>query len=651
MSGRSKGKRKSQAKGRRSTARYSKPKSSTSRQNSRQRTGKKRRSSARRVGVGRAVYWSSVAAIWGGLLIIAAGLSLSLIFPKPQMQNTVRLSPSVKIVDASGSIISHSGYDGRYIQLSDLPPHVTDAVLAIEDRRFRYHFGIDPIGLARAVYINYRSSRRLQGGSTITQQLAKNLYLKPERTLMRKSVEMVLAVWLEWQLTKDEILELYLNNVYFGAGSYGVEAAAQRYFSKSASRLSLQESAMLAGLLKAPSKFSPLRNYSGARKRADLVIAAMHESGKLSSAQARKAKRSPARIKPGRYKKKGSYPVDWVLEVLPGYVGNTDQQLIVYTTIDNELQKYAQSIVSRKMKNLGRNDIQAAAVVLDKTGGIRALVGGKSYGKSQFNRAVKAYRQPGSVFKPFVYLAAVELGMTPDSIVEDSPIEVNGWSPKNYTRTFKGVVTLRDGLAKSVNTATVRLLLDVGRDRVVQTARRLGIRSKLHNSPSIALGTGEVSLLEITSSYVPFANGGYGVVPHIIERVTTSRGKVLYQRQGQGPGRVVLPKHIAAMNDMMQETIHSGTGKVARLQNHRAAGKTGTTQDSRDAWFVGYTAYYTAGIWIGKDDATRMQNVTGGGLPAVIWQNLMQGVHNRLSPRPLPGTRYTSLTPFPYHRP
>ncbi|MGI9380977.1 MAG: transglycosylase domain-containing protein [Methyloligellaceae bacterium] len=646
MSGRTKSKRRSQAKGRKSPARYSQSRSTTSRQ----RTRKKRRSSTRKVGAGRAFYWSAVVAIWAGLMVLVAGISLSLIFPKPQTQNTVRLSPSVKIVDAAGSVISHSGYDGRYIKLADLPTHLTDAVLAIEDRRFRYHFGVDPIGLARAFYINYRSSRRLQGGSTITQQLAKNLYLKPERTILRKSVEMVLAVWLEWQLTKVEILELYLNSVYFGSGSYGIEAAAQRYFSKSASRLSLQESAMLAGLLKAPSKFSPLRNLSGARKRANIVVTAMHEAGKLSRVQSLSAKRNPARVRPGRSKKKGSYPVDWVLEVLPGYVGNTDQQLIVYTTIDNQLQKYAERVVNRRMKNVGQTDIQAAAVILDTTGGIKALVGGKSYGKSQFNRAVKAYRQPGSVFKPFVYLAAVELGMTPDTIVEDSPINVNGWSPKNYTRSFKGVVTLRDGLAKSVNTATVRLLLDVGRDRVVQTARRLGIRSKLHNSPSIALGTGEVSLLEITSSYVPFANGGYGVVPHIIERVTTSRGKVLYQRQGQGPGRVVLQKHISAMNDMMQETIHSGTGKVARLSNHRAAGKTGTTQDSRDAWFVGYTAYYTAGIWIGKDDATQMQNVTGGGLPAVIWQNLMQGVHDRLTPRPLPGTRYTSLSQFPYLR-
>ncbi len=597
-------------------------------------------------------YWSSLSAAWVFIIGSAIFIYFTFTLPDPTIAGLTHHPSNIRILDSHGRLLNDHGMRINNVRIDRLPEHLAQAVIAIEDRRFYYHFGVDPIGLVRAAIENWRAGSIVQGGSTLTQQLAKNLFLQPDRTMVRKVQEMLLAIWLEIKFSKKEILELYLNRVYFGAGQYGVEAASRRYFNKSARNVSLAEAAMLAGLLKAPSRYTPIKNPHRARHRSIVVLQTMRDTGMISGRQAELAIKQPARVRPGERILWNAYAIDWILEILPGYIGHVEEDVIVETSLDIDLQKIAQNAVSTQLKLQGpvRSNYQAAAVILDRRGAIKALVGGRSYRKSQFNRAVKAYRQPGSVFKPFVYLSAIETGMTPDTIVEDRPIQINGWSPRNYSGKYRGAVTLRDGLAQSINTVAVRLLLDVGRNRVVQTARRLGIRSDLHNSPSIALGTGEVTLLEITGAYVPFSNGGHGVLPHIIKRVRTRDGRVLYNRRGHGPGLIIKPGDVGAMNDMMQETLLSGTGRSARLMRHPAAGKTGTTQDSRDAWFIGYTAYYTAGVWVGKDDSKKMIKMTGGGLPANIWRDIMNNVHNGLSPRQLPGRYVSSFKKMPLQR-
>jgi penicillin-binding protein 1A len=485
----------------------------------------------------------------------------------------------------------------------------------------------------------------VEGGSTITQQLAKNLFLSPKRTVARKLEEVIYAIWLEQRFTKDEILELYINRVYFGGGTYGVEAASRHYFGKSADDVTLSQAALLAGLLKAPSRYAPTRSVKAAATRVDEVLENMVEAGFLSPEAARSASQQPLTLSAKGDDTGYPYPVDWVAELLPEFVGDSDGDLIVETTIDAGLQRVSQQALRHMLDEEGpeRNAGEGAVVVLDPMGGVKALVGGRSYSASPFDRALKALRQPGSAFKPFVYLTALESGYTPDSLAYDRPTTIAGWSPKNYTGGYQGEVTLRDSLAESINTVAVRLAAEVGPWNVVQTARRLGIQSKLHDRPSIALGTAEVTLLELTGAYTPFANGGRGVLPHIITRVRNGDGKVLYERQRSTSGQVVALADVAAMNDMLNATVVRGTGKQAAIPSHVVAGKTGTTQSFRDAWFVGYTAHYVAGVWIGNDDGARMKKVTGGTLPAKLWHEIMLYAHQDKTPLPLPGTRVPRL--------
>ncbi|HEX9440350.1 MAG TPA: PBP1A family penicillin-binding protein, partial [Roseiflexaceae bacterium] len=483
------------------------------------------------------------------------------------------------------------------------------------------------------------------GGSTITQQLAKNLFLSPKRTVARKLEEVIYAIWLEQRFTKDEILELYINRVYFGGGTYGVEAASRHYFGKSARDVTLSQAALLAGLLKAPSRYAPTRSVKLATTRVDEVLENMVEAGFLSPEAARSASQQPLKLSAKGDDTGYPYPVDWVAELLPEFVGDSDGDLIVETTIDASLQRVSQQALRHMLdeEGLKLDAGEGAVVVLDPMGGVKALVGGRSYSASPFDRALKALRQPGSAFKPFVYLTALESGYTPDSLANDGPTTVAGWSPKNYTGGYRGEVTLRDSLAESINTVAVRLAAEVGPWNVVRTARRLGIQSKLHDRPSIALGTAEVTLLELTGAYTPFANGGQGVLPHIVTRVRNGDGKVLYERQRSTSGQVVALPYVAAMNDMLNATVVRGTGKQAAIEGHVAAGKTGTTQSFRDAWFVGYTAHYVAGVWVGNDDGSRMKKVTGGTLPAKLWHEIMLYAHADKTPLPLPGTRAPRL--------
>ncbi|HYA07895.1 MAG TPA: PBP1A family penicillin-binding protein, partial [Xanthobacteraceae bacterium] len=444
------------------------------------------------------------------------------------------------------------------------------------------------------------------GGSTITQQLAKNLFLTQERTVTRKLQEIALALWLEHKFSKAEILELYLNRVYFGAGAYGIEGAAQRYFGKSARQLTLAEAAMLAGLVQSPSRLAPNHNPEGAVRRAAVVIADMAELTMIGDNAAKLALAHPARAIRPPAAGSVNYVADWVLDAVNDLIGNIDRDIVVETTIDPALQAAAEQALVDTLKDKGDklNVGEGALVAMTPDGVVRALVGGKNYGDSQFNRAVDAKRQPGSAFKPFVYLTALEHGLNPDTVRDDAPIAVKGWKPENFEHRYLGPVTLKQALADSLNTVSVRLTLEFTPDAVIRTAYRLGIDSELQPNASIALGTSEVSPFELVAAYATFANGGLAVSPHVVERITSGDGKVLYDRLAQPLGRIVDARYVAMMNAMLRETLVSGTARAASLPGWQAAGKTGTSQDFRDAWFIGYTAHLIAGVWLGNDDNT-----------------------------------------------
>jgi len=588
----------------------------------------------------KALRFTLLAAIWGTIVVGLAMVYFVASVPDPIVAALDDRPPNVTILAEDGTVLAERGLRRGHVRLDVLPPYLTKAVIATEDRRFYSHWGIDPIGLVRASFRNASAGTVVEGGSTITQQLAKNLFLTPKRTMLRKLQEVVYAIWLEQRFSKDEILELYLNRVYFGGGTFGIEAAARHYFGRSARSVTLPQAALLAGLLKAPSKYAPTHSVKLATERVDEVLENMVEAGFLKPEEARAASQQPLNLSAKGDDTGYPYAVDWVAELLPEFVGDNDSDLIVDTTIDARLQLKAQASLRQILDEEGGevDASEGAAVVLDPQGAVKALVGGRSYSSSPFDRALKAERQPGSAFKPFVYLAALESGYTPDSRAYDGPTTVAGWSPRNHTGTYRGEVSLREAMAQSLNTVAARLGAEVGGWRIVRTARRLGIHSKLHSNPSIALGTAEVNLLELTSAYAPFANGGQGVMPHIIQRVRNGDGKVLYQRQRSTTGQVVALPFVAEMNDMLNTTVLHGTGRRAAIPGQIAAGKTGTTQNFRDAWFIGYTAYYVGGVWIGNDDGAPMRKVTGGMLPAMVWHDIMLYAHDNKPPLPLPGT-------------
>lgn len=585
-------------------------------------------------------YWGGVMALWAAILVGGVLAYVSVSIPPEVLASIKKRPPNVTLVAADGSRLAERGLRRGYIRLRHMPKHLVQAVLATEDRRFHSHYGVDPVGLARAMVKNVQAGTVVEGGSTITQQLAKNVFLTPERTITRKMQEAVLAVWLETQLKKEEILELYLNRVYFGAGTYGIEAASQRYFGKSARKVTIAESALLAGLLKAPSRYAPTKSPRLAEERASIVLTNMVDAGYLTSKRAMSAISDPATVRNPSGITGYEYAADWVMELLPGLLPDSQSDIIVETTIDPHLQKRTQEIVTTVMANQGvvRKAGQASALVLDTSGAVRAMVGGTSYKESQYNRVVKSRRQPGSAFKPFVYLAALEAGFTPNSVIEDAPININGWRPTNYKNEYLGPITMRRSMAESVNTVAVRLTMEAGRWRVARAAKRLGIESEIHSNLSLALGTAEVTLLELASAYVPFANGGYVTAPHIVTSIRTPKGKVLFERRTLGHPQAVALSHVGSMNRMMHEVMLSGTGRRAALPDRPSAGKTGTTQNFRDAWFVGHTANYVAGVWVGNDDGSPMKKVTGGTIPATIWHEIMIEAHQKRHPAPLPGT-------------
>ncbi len=590
--------------------------------------------------LGRLVYAGVVLGIWaliavGGLVAYHAAQ-----LPPIDQLSVPKRPPNIAILASDGSLIANRGETGgRTVTLKELAPHLPRAFVAIEDRRFYDHFGIDPVGITRAMVRNV-TSRSMQGGSTLTQQLAKNLFLTQERTASRKIQEAILALWLERNYSKDELLELYLNRVYFGSGAYGVEAAAQRYYGKSARHVTLSEAAVLAGLVQAPSRLAPTRNPQAAQARAQLVLAAMQDVGFITPQAFKTALANPAETMRPKGAGSMNYVADYVIDVLDDFVGEVETDVTVQTTIDPALQAAAERAVVDELNAKGAkyNVAQGAFVAMQPDGALKALVGGRNYADSQFNRATVARRQPGSAFKPFVYLAAVERGLTPDTVREDSPVNYRGWTPENYSRDYRGPVTLREALALSLNTVAVKVGFEVGAKAVVQTAQRLGIASPLQANPSIALGTSEVTPLELVAAYAAFANGGTGVIPYAIKEVKTTAGKSVYRRPaGGGLGRVIDPNAVAMMNTMMRDTFVIGTAKKGEIPGWEAAGKTGTSQDFRDAWFVGYTGSLVAGVWLGNDDGDPTKRVSGGNLPVEVWSAFMKTALKGAPPVALPG--------------
>jgi penicillin-binding protein 1A len=574
--------------------------------------------------------------------LIAAGGAVgyfALTLPDTRQLAQSQRRPSVSILADDGSLLaSYGDLFGRPLRLKEMSRYLPQAVIATEDRRFYSHFGIDPIGLLRAALADLTARQIVEGGSTITQQLAKNLFLTPERSFARKMRETLLALWLEHKFTKNQILEIYLNRVYLGAGTYGVDAAAHRYFDRSASQLDLYQSAMIAGLLKAPTRFNPSRDRELAAARTAQVLANMADAGYITAAEATVAEREEASLEAITAAPSANrYFADWISAQLTDFVGSNNRDLKVVTTLDPRMQNEAETAVAEALTRDGarRNIAQGALVAMSPDGAVRAMVGGRSYRASQFNRATQAQRPPGSAFKPFVYLAGLEAGLNPSDHFVDGPVEIGAWRPRNFANRYQGDMTLAEALAQSINTIAVRVAFRAGIDNVIAVAHRLGISSSLTRDASIALGADDVNLLELTAAYAPFANGGIGVWAYGIAEVRDTNGRVLFRRSGSGPGRVISPQLDGEMNEMLAGVIDHGTGRDARLPRP-AAGKTGTTQDYRDAWFIGYTADLVTGVWFGNDDNTPMNRVEGGSVPASTWRRFMLAATRSMPIRALP---------------
>jgi penicillin-binding protein 1A len=576
--------------------------------------------------LGTLAYWGAVAFVWLAIFVVAFFVIFSRGLPDTSKLYEIHRQPSITYLDRSGSLLGVRG--SQYappVDIDKLPEYVPAAFVAIEDHNFYHHMGFDAGGIIRSFGRNLMHRRGpLAGGSTITQQLARNLFLTPDQTMKRKAQELMLAFWLERKFSKKQILALYMNRVYFGAGAYGIEAAAQRYFNKPASELTVGEAALLAGLLKSPTHYSPVSDQDRAARRATIVLDRMVETGAITTAQRDDAFQHPVKVSKTLASSHAQYFVDWVDTQVRQLVGQPETDLVVETTLDLPLDALAQQAAATVVAKQQAAGVQQAAVVaMDGVGRVRALIGGVNYGDSQFNRAVEARRQAGSSWKPFVYLTAMEQGRTPDVHVVDEPVTINGWTPHNYTNKYLGDLTLQQALAQSINTVAARLADEVGRQNVANVAHTLGIKSPINTDPAMALGTTQVSPLEMAQAYAPFSNGGDLATAFGIERIRTADGKVLYEHHPEARQSVIGNPALTYMNQMLRTVITSGTGTRAAISGYDLAGKTGTTSDYKDAWFMGYTGGFVTAVWVGKDNNTPMHKVTGGGAPAEIWRAFM----------------------------
>jgi penicillin-binding protein 1A len=590
-----------------------------------------------------------------GATLGAAGLVLMLALAVPAFEETkdddwlAQSELSVTFLDRFGNEIGRRGIrHNDTLPLSAYPDHLIKATMATEDRRFFDHFGIDIPGTLRALTTNVRAGGVVQGGSTLTQQLAKNLFLSNERTLERKIKEAFLAIWLEARLSKNEILKLYLDRAYLGGGTFGVDAAAHYYFNKSARDLSLAEAAMLAGLFKAPTRFAPHVNLPAARARASSVLDNLVEAGFMTEGQVFGARRNPATPIDRRDEQLADYFLDFAFEDIKAIAetlprGKGDRVFVARTSLDTNLQRQAEQIVDNQIRQFGQEygAREAAGVIMDLDGAVRALVGGRDYGRSQFNRATDALRQPGSSFKPFIYLTAFQNGYRANSVMSDAPICIGDWCPQNYSRSFSGPVTLNVALTRSINTIPVRLAEAMGRGKIIDTARRLGISTELKITRALPLGVAEVTLMEMTGAYAVLAAGGLGVRPHAVLEIKSVNGQSIWRfdHDRAKPVQVAAPQAVAELNNVLVSAVENGTGRRAILDGVRVAGKTGTTQGYRDAWFLGYTGNFVGGIWFGNDDYTPTKRMTGGSLPAMTWQQIMTFAHRGAEVRPIFGVQ------------
>jgi penicillin-binding protein 1A len=604
--------------------------------------------------------WGLVEPLSEGATLGLGGLIVMLALAIPAFRETSdddwlkKSELAVTFLDRFGSEVGSRGIKHNdAIPLEDYPDHLIKAVLATEDRRFYEHFGIDPSGLGRALSANARAGGVVQGGSSITQQLAKNLFLNNERTIERKVKEAFLAIWLETRLTKNEILKLYLDRAYMGGGAFGVDAAAQYYFAKSARDVNLSEAAMLAGLFKAPTRFAPHVNLPAARARANVVLDNLVEAGMMTEGQVFGARRNPATALDRRDERVANYYLDFAFDEMKKLVATFPKSLhervfVVRTGLDVNLQRESENTVESMIRQYG-NDYkarQAAAVVLDLDGAVRAMVGGRDYGQSQFNRATDALRQPGSSFKPYVYATALANGFKPTSIVVDAPICLGNWCPQNYSHSFSGSMTLTQAITRSINVIPVRLSVmlgdgnpKVGRAKIIQTAQRMGVRTPLPDSSSLPIGAAEVTVLDHTAAYATFPNLGRAVTPHAILEVRSGNGEVVWRfdRDGKKPEQVLRPQVAMDMNFMMNKAVEEGTGRRTILEGIKSAGKTGTTNAYRDAWFVGFTGNYVCGVWFGNDDYAPTNRMTGGSLPGMTWRQIMTYAHQGIEVKNIPG--------------
>lgn len=586
----------------------------------------------------KAAYGAGVGAVWLAILAVLAFAVIAHDLPDLADLPPPGREAVTEVQAVNGATLARYGpIRGDWLDYAEVPEAMVLALLAVEDRRFFEHGGVDPFGVARAILANLRAGGMRQGGSTLTQQLAKNIFLSSERSFRRKARELLMALWLEREFSKEQILALYLNRVYFGAGNWGIDAASRTYFGHSARRLSLAEAAMLAGLVKAPSRLAPTRDLAAARARAGQVLDAMVDAGYLTEQAADRARAAPAVLAADAAGPNVRWFTDLALARADAVTGPRDGPATILTTLDPTVWHAAEAVLTARLDEEGVASRvgQGALVALARDGAVLAMAGGRSYGESQYNRAVQASRQPGSAFKPFVYLAGFEAGLAPDSVMEDAPIEIEGWSPGNFTPGFRGPVTLREAFVHSINTVAVRVGQHAGPQAVALLAERFGFAGPIQPLPSLALGSAGVSLLDLAAGYAALANGGAGVEPYLIVEIRGAGGEVLYRHRPESPQRVARPDHVADLVSMMVDVIERGTGRAARI-DRPAAGKTGTSQDFRDAVFAGFTADMVAAVWVGNDDDTPTDRVTGGGLPARIWHDFMIDAHIGRPVRDLP---------------
>jgi len=563
---------------------------------------------------------AAYAALLGLLaLIIAVAVATAYLPSYSELTRRSDLGQMIRVRAANGAVLVSLGPSfGKWLPYEQIPPEMRAAMVSVEDKRFRRHLGIDPIGIARSIKVRFESGRWRQGGSTITQQLARNIFLTNSRTFGRKVKEGVLALALERKFSKDQILELYLNRVYFGGGAYGIDAASRRFFGHSAENLSLGEAAIVAGLVKAPSNYAPSADAEAARGRSAVVLQSMVDNGFISGSAAASVDPAEVRIQQTANQNSVRYFTDWALPQLDTLIDETSDPIDVWTTLDPGMQAAADRAIAANAPKAA----QGALVAIDSDGAVRAMVGGRDYVTSIYNRATQAERQPGSAFKLFVYLAALESGMKPTDTIVDAPVTIDGWSPRNSTRANLGPVTLREAFARSINTISAKIGAQLGFSTIADMARRFGITTPISTYPSMVLGTSDLRLIELTRAFASVANKGVAVTPYAVRKVVTADGRLLYQHSGNEERVLVAPWVAAEMTDLLQSAVLTGTGRAAQI-GRPVAGKTGTTSSNKDGWFVGFSSGLTTGVWMGRDDARPVAGLQGGTAPARAFHDFM----------------------------